>query len=289
MSYVMPDPRPPQRSFWRAAYEGARDVLAVLLAILLVLWLLLAVSNLGWAQVSEYTAAPVTPQTDVTTSKLSGPWSVGLHAYLEPQFFTGGGGFGPGITSTGGLDFEQRHFLLLGNGSYGFIRKTNDGDQVPNEGGHTRGAEGETFWRVGGNFAGIGANWGETAVTPYRKYAWAPEIAVGRDFRESVRLMVAYWRSRREYTDYPAIVQFTPGPGQPKFSRYCICNNGVSGVRSQLWFAPFLRGHAMLHYDVGVIFFHQTVTDPYNAPLTSFQDSQKYFSGSFTLGVQFRY
>jgi len=221
--------------------------------------------------------------------KTSGPWSAGIHPYIEPGFSVGGAGYGPGFASSAGLDFEQPRFMLLATGGYGFIRKTNDADQVPNEHGHTRSAEVEAFLRLGRNFAGLGAQWGETADTPYRKYSWAPEIAAGHDFGGVARIVGSYFRSRREYTDYPGPAQFTPGPGQPAYSDYCICGNGVSGGDVQLWVPLAVRKHVILHYDVSIIHFHETVTDPYDTPLTALQDAKRSFSGGSTFGVQFRF
>jgi len=222
------------------------------------------------------------PETEV------GPMPIGIHPYLEPEF-TIAGGYSPGFASSGGVDFEQVRYFMLATANYAFVRKNNDGAQVPNEHGHTRGLEGQAFWRLGSSFVGGGAQWGETAVTPYRKYSWAPEISAGHDFRPEVRILGSYFRSLREYTDYPGIVQFTPGPGQPAYSRYCICGNGVSGVGLQVWFAPQARGHMIFHYDANVIHFHQTVTDPYDVPLSASESAQKSFSGEITYGVQFRY
>jgi len=219
-------------------------------------------------------------------------WSPGIHPFLEPQFFEGGG-FSTGFASMGGADLEIRRFIVQATGSYDFIRKNDDNDQVPNEHGYTRGLEAQTFLRLSKNFFGFGTRWGETAVTPYRKYSWAPEIGAGHDFLSSGgvrwRLEGSYFRARREYTDYPTLTAFTPGPGQTSPSYYCICGNGVTGADMNVWVPFAARGHVLLHYELQVFRFHTTVTDPYNLSLTASQDSQHSFSGNSTLGLAVRY
>lgn len=219
-------------------------------------------------------------------------WAPGFHPYIEPTFFSGGGGMNAGFVGAGGLEYEARHFAVETSASYGFVRKVNDNDQVPDEHGHTRRAEGLAYWRLRDYFVGAGASWGETAVTPYRKYSWAPEISGGRRWvhnDQEFRIDASYFRARREYTDFPTSVQFTPGPGQPRSAAYCICSNGVSGYDLQVWHAPGESGHMLFHYDLRIIRFHTTVTDPYNLPMTAEQSGQHGTGAEGTVGVQFRF
>jgi hypothetical protein len=221
------------------------------------------------------------------------PWSPGIHPFIEPQLFSGGDGFGWGFTSAGGLDIERRRFIVNTAGNYGFIRKTNDDDQVPNEHGHTRGVSGEAFLRSGRVFFGPAIEWRETAVTPYRKYAWSPEIGAGRDFGDrdwSMRLQGSYFRAIHEYVDYPTEVAFTPGPGQPSSSYYCECTNGVTGVDIDMWMrSPAASGHVLLHENLQVNRFHETITDPYNLSLTAAEQSQRSMGSTVTAGIVIRY
>jgi hypothetical protein len=217
-------------------------------------------------------------------------WTSGIHPSAEIGFSAPSNGYGFGADPSVGVALQYPHFMLDAGVGYGFVRKVNDNDQVPHEHGHTRAASVSVSWRRGRNFIGPGASWGETAVTPYRKYSWAPEISAGHDFN-ALRTAVSYFRSLREYIDYPSLVQFTPGPGQPALSRYCICSNGVSGVGFDLWQAPGEKAlaHVLLHYSFSMIHFHETVTDPYNTQLTAQQKSDMSLGGTFSLGVVVRH
>jgi hypothetical protein len=232
------------------------------------------------------------PIHDYERDDVKSPWAPGFHPYLEPDFFTGGGGYGSGFTSSGGIDYDARRFELQLEGTYGFIRKTNDNDQVPNEHGHTRGVDGLLYYRLHEWFLGGGASWGETAVTPYRKYAWAPGISAGHAFFyhfTDFRIQAGWSHSLHEYTDYPTIVQFTPGPGQSAFSTYCICNNGVNAYNLDVSVSLSDSGHVLLHSNFNVLRFHETVTDPYNLSMTAQQDADHGTAVSLTSGVQFRF
>jgi hypothetical protein len=228
---------------------------------------------------------------DYDREEVHSPWSPGFHPYLEPQFFSGGGGYGPGFTSAAGVDAIWRRFEFDAAGNYGFIRKTNDDDQVPSEHGYTRGVSGTSLYHAGSWLAGGGARWGETDVTPYRKYSWAPGATAGRAFFYHLvdfRVLGGWSHSLREYTDYPTTVQFTPGPGQPQFSTYCICGNGVNAFSLDVFVSVMQRGHVLLHYSFTVLRFHETVTDPYNLRMTAEQDADHGTAGGFTFGTQFR-
>ncbi len=217
-------------------------------------------------------------------------WTSGIHPSAEISFSAPSSGYGVGADPSVGIALQYPHFMLDADVGYGFVRKVDDNDQVPHERGHTRGAWASVSWRRGRNFIGPGASWKETAVTPYRKYSWAPEIDAGHDFN-ALRIMASYFRSLREYTDYPSLLQFTPGPGQPALSRYCICSNGVSGVGFDLWQASGEKtpAHVLLHYSFSLIHFHESVTDPYNAQLTAQQKSDISFDGAFSVGVVVRH
>jgi len=214
-------------------------------------------------------------------------WTRGIHPFIEPQFEPASSGYGSGFIARVGIDVEAAHFALRATSSYGFIRKVNDNAQVPHEHGHTRKSEGGMFLRKGKTFFGPGAKWSESANTPYRKYSWAPEVVAGRDFG-SLRLQGTYFRNQREYTDYPDLVLFTPGPGQTSPSYYCICGNGVAGVNADAWWAPGNR-HVLFHYVISITHLHDTVTDPYSSYLTGLQESQQHIAVGVTVGLVIRY
>jgi len=216
-------------------------------------------------------------------------WTSGIHPSVETSFSPPSDGYGFGVNPSVGVALQYPHFMLGAGVGYGFVRKVDDNDQVPNEHGHTRDAEASVYWRRGRNFIGPGASWGETAVTPYRKYSWAPEIDAGHDFN-ALRIVASYFRSLREYTDYPSLVQFTPGPGQPALSNYCICSNGVSGIGFDAWLALRKKApaHVFIHYSLSLGYYHETVTDPYNTTMTEQQKSNKDTGGSVSLGVVYR-
>jgi len=216
-------------------------------------------------------------------------WTSGIHPFVEVSLSPPSEGYGFELMPSAGVALQYPHFMLDADASYGFVRKVDDNDQVPHEHGHTRGLSADISWRMGRNFIGPGASWGESAETPYRKYSWAPAAFAGHDFN-SMRITASYFRSLREYVDYPSLVYFTPGPGQPSLSPYCICSNGVSGVGFDLWQAPSekARAHLLLHYSLSVIHFYDTVTDPYNSVLTAEQKANTNIGGSVSFGVIYR-
>jgi len=217
-------------------------------------------------------------------------WTSGIHPSIELGVSPSSDGYGFGVNPSVGVALQYPHLMVDATARYGFVSKVDDNDQVPNERGHTRAASANVFWRRGRNFVGPGASWGETAVTPYRKYSWSPEMSAGHDFN-ALRVTASYFRSLREYTDYPSLVQFTPGPGQPSLSHYCMCGNGVSGVALDLWLAPGEKApaHVLLHYSLSVMHFHESVTDPYNTELTAQQKSDESNNASMYFGVVLRY
>jgi hypothetical protein len=232
------------------------------------------------------------PIHDYARDEVHDPWAEGFHPYVDPQIFSGGAGYGPGFVGDGGVDYIARRFEIQLSSSYGFIRKTNDNDQTPNEHGHTRGVEALALYRLHKWFLGGGAEWDETAVTPYRKYSWAPEISAGRTFFYhfvDFRVQGAWWHALHEYTDYPNVAKFTPGPGQQALSTYCLCNNGVTGYGVDVLISMSDWGHVLLHSNFGLIRFHETVTDPYNLSLTARQDADRNTAASLTSGIEFRF
>lgn len=218
-------------------------------------------------------------------------WTDGPHVSLELPINPPSHGYGWDFSPILGVELKWKRLVTKANASYGFARKVNDNAQVPHEKGHTRNVGGAVLFRVGGrNYLGGGAGWGETSTTPYRKYSWEPQISFMHEFN-LMRLQVSYFRSEREYTVYPSPIVFTPGPGQPEYSTYCICSNGGSGVQMQGWTAAPARNGLrffQLHYKFTIDSFHDTVTDPYNLYMTRQQKAHRMTGGDITVGLVYR-
>jgi hypothetical protein len=218
-------------------------------------------------------------------------WTNGFHVSVELPVNPPGEGYGWGFSPAAGVEWKWKRLVIKADASYGFVRKVNDNDQVPNEKGHTRSLGGDIFLRLSRrNYFGIGASWGETDTTPYRKYAWSPTIAFMHEFHLT-RFQVSYFRHMREYTDYPSSIAFTPGPGQPTFSTYCICSNGVSGVDMEGWTAmPAKNGlrFFQVHYWLTISRFHDTVTDPYNLYMTRQQMGNRWTGVDASMALVYR-
>jgi len=189
-----------------------------------------------------------------------------------------------------GVFAEEKHFTISAEGTYNFMRKTNDNDQVPNEKGRVRQAESTVFYKINNWLLGVGAGWTETSLTTYMKSAWYPKLGGCRDFTFG-RLTAMYLREENEVVRYPSLVHFTPGPGQGGLSYTCsLCGNGAKGVDIAFVYPnPKQKRHLFLSWKVTPIWFHETVTDPYNTPLTKTQKSQKEFGGGQTVGLLWRF
>ena len=212
------------------------------------------------------------------------------HPFVEGGLNTNGDGYQPFAGNLGaGLDMETSHFILNAEGFYDFMRKTNDNDQVVGEKGRVRSVNGVVFYRFRSGaswFVGGGAGWEEASMTTYMKSSWTPQLGVGHDFaseKESWRFQALYLRDENEVVRYPSLVQFTPGPGQLGLSRTCsLCGNGRQGIAVSSWYpSPSTSHHFFVHWMLTPIWFHETVTDPYNLPLTQGQKSQRAATGSF--------
>ena len=196
-----------------------------------------------------------------------------------------------------GIDMEGRHLGVQSAGTYDFVRKTNDNDQVPNEKGRVRSAEAELLYkfRSGSSwFVAGGAGWDEASMTPYIKSNWDPRVGGGRDFLNeysSWRFQALYLRDMNEVVRYPSLVRFTPGPGQSALSYTCsLCGNGVQAIDISVDYpSPSSSAHWLLHVSLQTEWYHETVTDPYNLSLTQSQKSQSYVGGSCIVGVIYRF
>jgi hypothetical protein len=254
---------------------------------------LLTLSGLGNGQAitGEVTNYPTPTTNPDVVSRLP-------HFFAEGGLNVNGSGFQTFAGNTGaGIEMEESHFIVNAEGFYDFMRKTNDNDQVPNEKGRVRTADGEVFYKFhpGSSwFFGGGAGWTETSLTTYMKSAWNPRIGGGHDFvseLNSWRLQVLYLRDQNEVVRYPSLVQFTPGPGQLASSYTCsLCGNNVQGVEASVWYpSPSSPHRLLMHWVVTPVWFHASVTDPYNVDLTQSQKSQHDISGSYYVDLIYRF
>ena len=189
-----------------------------------------------------------------------------------------------------GVDADEPHLIFIGEAFYDFLRKTNDNDQIPNEKGHVRTADGTVFFKTHKLLLGGGAGWDETSLTTYTKSAWTTRIGGGYDF-DAFRLTVLYLRDENEVTRYPVPAQFTPGPGQNALSYTCsLCGNALQGFEIGGWYpSPTVKRHLFIHVAVTPVRFHDTVTDPYNLTLTQSQKAVHTISGSYYVNLLWRF
>jgi hypothetical protein len=248
---------------------------------------------LGQAITGEVTNYPAPTSTMKSDAVVSLP-----HLVAETGLNVNGDGYQTFAENVGaGIDLEESHFIVNADGFYDFMRKTDDNDQIVGEKGRVRTVDGATFFkfRSGSSwFIGGGAGWDETSLTTYMKSDWTPRIGAGHDFvseMNSWRFQALYLRDENEVVRYPSPVQFTPGPGQSEWSYTCsLCGNGVQGIEVSFWYpSPSTPHHLFLHWVVTPIWFHETVTDPYNLPLTQSQKSQRNVSGSEYVDLIYRF
>lgn len=212
------------------------------------------------------------------------------HPYIQAGMAESGGGYSTFSFMGGpGVDVEEHHFIADGNMFWQNAGKPNDGTAHNGE-GHELAITGEVFFKTsGGLLLGGGLNRSKTITANYTKQAYYPRAAIGRDLNK-FRLTAGYFREERELTYYPSIVQFTPGPGQEKFSYTCHCDSGTNGIEAQLWYpSPAANHHLFFHAIVQAYRFHTTVTDPYNTTLTKEQESAHNWSGGLTYQVEYRF
>lgn len=196
-----------------------------------------------------------------------------------------------------GFDMEGRHLSIEISGTYDFVRKTNDNDQVPDEKGRARRVDSQLLYkfRSGSSwFVLAGAGWAEASMTPYMKSNWAPSAGAGRDFgseSDSWRLQFSYLHAMNEIVRYPTLIRFTPGPGQSALSHTCsLCGNGIQGISASLQYpSPRSSAHWFMLMSLQTDWFHETVTDPYNLSMTQNQKNQRSTSGSFSAGLIYRF
>jgi len=221
------------------------------------------------------------------------------HPYIEGGLALNGSGESPvSLAYDSGVDYEQDRLTLTGNLGYNSAKKLDAGN------GHSIGFGGSAFWRPkpldgGGSwrsgwYVGGGAGFGKTVTDEYSKQSWQPKFGIGRDILKndwSGRLQAAYFWQTKWLTEYPTPVQFTQGPGQPALSRTCSrCDNGLKGVEMDFWEpSPATSHHWFFHETVIPYWFHDSVTDPYDAVTTEIQKGNRHAGADAAFEMMFRF
>ncbi len=203
------------------------------------------------------------------------------HLYTESGIsLNGGGESSVSGNISAGVAIEERHFITNLEARYDTARKANDGT-VGNNKGRVRGADAELFYRFSNWYLGSGGRFGQTLTTNYAKQSAHLAFGGGRDwfrYDYSLRIQLMYLpHAINERTKYP------DGTG-------CKCNNGTQGLTIDFWMpSPATAHHVFFHEQFLPIWFHDTVTDPVNAPLTQLQKSNYHVSGYLQLDLMFRF
>jgi hypothetical protein len=190
-----------------------------------------------------------------------------------------GGGYAPlAVQGGGGLRVDSARFLAFAEGSYDNGHKTNDGDQ-PNPKGHDRGLDGAAYFRFSsGWYLGAGASWSQLSTTNYTKGGWRPTFGGGKDYfhRRCAGEDCASDFSMRLGVDY-----VMPGTDH---------TNAVQGPLLTLFMpSPSSKGHFFFRMTEGIYEFHETVTEPANAPLTQQQIGDRSMTSFGELTLMYRF
>lgn len=206
------------------------------------------------------------------------------HPYVEAGISINGGGYSS-VSEVGaaGVTLEEKHLVVDAFTKYDTAGKTAAGA------GHNINYTGVVYFRTtNGWLFGAGSDWAKTFTQEYTKEALHPRAGFGKDFTK-VRLTFDYFREENEITHYPVLVQFTPGPGQTKFSYTCHCVSGVNGIETNLWYpSPRSNRHLFFHADLDVYRYHTTITDPY-APWEAPHWHEYSFTGLLSYSILWRF
>jgi hypothetical protein len=205
-----------------------------------------------------------------TENKARGGFDKWPHLLLEPSFDINGSGFGPvSVSISGGFSFEPKFLIAEGLATYDTAHKTNDGT-VKNNKGHIRALDTSLFYRLPNYwFFGLEGSWSQLKTTNYMKESWGLAFGGGKDF---------FLRG------YPTRAEMTYAP--PNFNRM----NGTQGLNFELDLPSPLKQHHFTYYEqVGLMFFHATITDPTDPLLTAEQKALRYYSASCIFGVRIRF
>lgn len=217
------------------------------------------------------------------TPKISlGYWP---HPYATIALSAMPGGYAPfAYYLETGMNVESR--LGIANVHFGYDdgHKTDDGDQ-PNPHGHDRYLGATVFWRLSPLkqpkwYAGGGYGWSQLSTTNYVKGGARPYFGARYDL---------FWDHAGSHPDCGGC-WFSARIGVDYFTAGSDWQNGSHGVTLSMTMPrPVEKRHAFFTWAMDVFRFHETITEPYNAPLTSQQAAQRYFSGNFSTGLLYRF
>jgi hypothetical protein len=215
-------------------------------------------------------------------------WSWLPHPYVNVGGNLMPGGYAPlAWSAQGGLELEARDVMALFNGTYDNGHKVDD-NTGPNAKGHDRYLHGEAYWRLSALkhpnwFFGGGYRWSQLSTTNYTKGGSRAEFGGGYDLYFD-RLgshpdcigCWSSWFSGRIKVDW--VMAGTDW------------ENGSRGVDFSLILPrPIEKRHVFVSMDFFPFRFHTTVTEPENVQLTAEQRSQHSFSGSYSMGLTYRF
>lgn len=185
----------------------------------------------------------------------------------RPSPFVGGGfalnGAGQstfGGNLVGGVEWNTPHFLTIEEASYTTGGKTNDNDNTSSA-GHTRHLMGDAYVRVGTWGFGPGASWSKLYTPAYTKSSVHPRLGVVKDF-SCVRVSVTYVHPGTDWM------------------------NSVQGFEAAGWWG---HNHLFFKMQLGGYWFHDTLTDRSNKPLTQSEKAHVLTTahGQMVLGWRF--
>jgi hypothetical protein len=206
------------------------------------------------------------------------------HPYATVEFSAMPGGYAP-VAAYGELggDVERAPWLAHAHFGYDNGHKTNDDDQ-PNPKGHDRYLNFSGYWRLRHHtkwFAGGGWRWSQLSTTNYTKGGSRPFFGGGYDlfFDHQGRHPDCggyCWGSARFTLNY-----FTAGTDR---------QNGSHGVDvGFIMPRPVEKRHIFFVSDFLLFRANETVTEPADVPLTQQQKADKFFDGSASFGIMYRF
>jgi hypothetical protein len=183
-----------------------------------------------------------------------------------------------------GFNLESKPGIAHFYFGYDNGHKTDDGDQ-PNPHGHDRSLHGEIYGRLSAIkrprwFVGGGYGWSQLSTTNYAKGGTRPYFGGRYDM---------FWDHAGSHSDCGGC-WFSARLGVDYFTAGSDWENGSHGVSfSMVMPRPIEKRHMFLMFTTDIFRFHETVTEPYNAPLTTQQLGQGYFTGDASMGVLYRF
>lgn len=200
--------------------------------------------------------------------------------YLGPSIM--GGGYAPlAYRVEGGVGMEATHIVFQALGAYDNGHKVYDGDQ-PNPKGRDRYLDSGLYFRPARHgwsrqlYFGGGYTWTQLSTTNYTKGAGRAQIGGGIDW--FVRTCDPCRRvfSMRVSMDWQTVGQ--------------DWQNGSHGPNMGFVIpSPREKRHWFYREQVGVYRFHETVTEPYDLPLTRLQRSDKSSDEFIDMGILYRF